>query len=206
MFMFLNRLKFKIFYKKYRKLNSHNFTSIKQYINLSKLQIGKKTYGDIYIVDYSANSNILLIGSYCSIASNVLFLLAGEHNINTISTYPFKVMCFNFEKEAGSKGDIIVKDDVWIGANAIICSGVTIGQGAIIAAGSVVTKDVEPYSIVGGNPAKHIKYRFSEECRTKLLNIDVVKLFDSISKEDIDFVYDDLTIEKLNNFLEKKNV
>ena len=145
----------------------------------------------------------MVIGSYCSIAEGVKFLLGGEHQINSISTYPFKVKVFGYKLEAGTKGSIIIKDDVWIGANAIICSGVTIGQGAIIAAGSVVTKDVEPYAIVGGNPAKVIKYRFDEEIRKKMLGIDIVRLFDGFVKDDISFIYQKLDENKLDIVLEK---
>ena len=205
--MFLiSKLKFHKYIKLFRKLNSHNYVTPRNYFDINKVQIGKKTYGNLYIVDYSPSDTKLIIGSYCSIANDVKFLLGGEHQINSISTYPFKVKFFGKSKEAGSKGNIIVNDDVWIGENAIICSGVTIGQGAIIAAGAVVTKNVDSYSIVGGNPAKHIKYRFSEDCRIKLLNTDIVKLFDTISKDELDFYYSELTIEKLNSFLEKHNV
>ena len=75
-----------------------------------------------------------------------------------------------------SKGNIIVEDDVWIGSNCVILSGVKIGKGSIVGAGSVVTKDVEPYSIVGGSPAKLIKYRFSAEIITALNKIDYSKI------------------------------
>ena len=108
--------------------------------------------------------------------------------------------CYNAES-LGTKGSIIVKDDVWIGTNAIICSGVTIGQGAIIAAGAVVTKDVAPYAIVGGNPAKVIKYRFDEGIRNKLLEIDISRLFCEIKQSDLDMIYTDLTLENLNRLL-----
>ena len=100
-------------------------------------------------------------------------------------------------------GNIIVNDDVWICEGAIICSGVTIGQGAVIAAGAVVTKDVEPYAIVGGNPARVIKYRFNEKLRQRLCEIDIEKLFSSFSKDDMTLVYKDLTEEILNNIMEK---
>lgn len=185
-------IKFKLFQKKYRKLNSHNRTIIMNYCDLSKIVIGKKTYGEIHITDWSFLDTKLRIGSYCSIAPNVQFLLGGEHQINSISTYPFKVYEFGYAREAGSKGDIVVKDDVWIGTNAIICSGVTIGQGAIVAAGAVVTKDVEPYAIVGGNPAKVIKYRFDEKLRRKMCEIDIVELFDMFDKNQENLIYDEL--------------
>jgi acetyltransferase-like isoleucine patch superfamily enzyme len=160
---------------------------------IDKVSVGKKTYGILNVTDYSPADTKLVIGSYCSISPGVQFLLGGEHQIDSISTFPFKVKCFEYEREAGSKGNIVVGDDVWIGTNAIICSGVKIGQGAIIAAGAVVTKDIEPYAIVGGNPAKLIRHRFGEEIRDKLLNTEIVKLFDSFEKKDVELIYSPLT-------------
>ena len=196
-------IKFHMFKKKYRKLNSHNFTQIMNYCDLSKVVVGKKTYGEIHVTDFSPADTKLYIGSYCSIAPNVRFLLGGEHQLYSISTYPFKVLTFGESREAGSKGDIVVKDDVWIGDGAIICSGVNIGQGAVIAAGAVITKDVEPYAIVGGNPAKFIKYRLDESLRKKLEKIDVAALFDKFTKEDMTAVYEKLNEEMLNEFLKR---
>ena len=197
-------IKLKIFKKKYRKLNKHNSTFINNYCDLSKIIVGKKTYGDINVTDWSPSDTKLYIGSYCSIAPGVQFLLGGEHQINSISTFPFKVKEFGYSREAVSKGNIVIKDDVWIGINAIICSGVTVGQGAIIAAGAVVTKDVEPYSIVGGTPAKLIKYRFDKECITRLLKINISDLFDSFSNNDIVNIYEPVEFNKLNKFLDEK--
>lgn len=198
----INKIKFKFFQKRYRKLNSHNNTIIMNYCDLNKIVVGKKTYGGIHITDWSPLDTKLIIGSYCSIAPGVQFLLGGEHQIKSISTYPFKVYNFGYLREAGSKGDIIIKDDVWIGTNAIICSGVTIGQGAIVAAGAVVTKNVEPYAIVGGNPAKLIKYRFTDECVKELTNLNIVDLFDRFTERELELIYDDLTIDKLKLILE----
>lgn len=189
--------------KKYSSINKHNNTAINNYCDISKIVVGKKTYGNLNVTDWSPSDHKLIIGSYCSIAPGVQFLLGGEHCTTTISTYPFKVYEFGYVREAGSKGDIVIKDDVWIGTNAIICSGVTIGQGAVIAAGAVVTKNVEPYSIVGGNPAKHIKYRFNEECRNKLMTVNIEKLFDKFTKNDEQLIYSDLDISKLTKILEK---
>ena len=84
---------------------------------------------------------------------------------------------------------------------AVSLKRVTIGQGAIIAAGAVVTKDVAPYAIVGGNPAKVIKYRFDESMRNKLLEIDISRLFCEIKQSDLDMIYTDLTLENLNRLL-----
>lgn len=197
-------IKFYFFRKKYRKQNKHNETTIMNFCDLSKVIIGKKTYGRIDVTDSSPDDTKLRIGSYCSIAPNVKFLLGGEHQLSSISTYPFKVKFFGEEKESGSKGDIVVKDDVWIGDSALICSGVTIGQGAVIAAGAVVTKDVEPYSIVGGNPTRFLKYRFSSEIRSKLLDCNIIELFDSFEKKDLSKIYSPLTEEKLSEFLSSK--
>lgn len=197
----INKLKFIFFKKKFRKLNKHNTTEISNYCDLSKIIIGKKTYGELHVIDWSPLNTKLYIGSYCSIAPGVQFLLGGEHQINSISTYPFKVKVFGYEREAGSKGNIVIKDDVWIGTNAIICSGITIGQGAIVAAGAVVTKDIPPYAIVGGNPAKIIKYRFDENCIKRLCSIDIVELFDKFTNENEKEIYEELTNEKLDSFL-----
>lgn len=198
-------IKLKLFQKKFRKLNNHNYVEIMNFCNLEKIQIGKKTYGKINIIDYSNSNNVLKIGSYCSIAPNVRFLLGGEHKLNCISTYPFKVKVFGDKFEALSKGNIILEDDVWIGEGAIICSGITIGQGAVIAAGSVVTKDVEPYAIIGGNPAKVIKYRFNSELIEKLTKINIEQLFDSFTKEQISIIYEKLDDEILTKILENKD-
>ena len=199
--VFINLMKLYLFKKRWRKLNKHNKTRISNFVNLNHIEVGKNTYGKIHVVDASPIGNKLIIGSYCSIAENVKFLLGGEHKINTISTYPFKTLCFGLGCEAGSKGNIIIKDDVWIGENALICSGVTIGQGAIIAAGSVVVKDVAPYSIVGGNPAKLIRFRFEENIRNKLCNINIVELFDSFTKEDLTDIYEPINESNIRKII-----
>ena len=187
------------FQKKWRESNSHNFTQLKDNIDTSHIQVGKNTYGTLDVFNSSRENICLKIGSYCSIANGVHFLLAGEHNTDSVSTYPFKVMLWGEDKEATSKGDIIIGDDVWIAINAIICSGVKIGQGAVIGAGAVVTKDVPPYAIVGGNPAKIIRYRFDEELIKKLLSIDIVKLFDSFGRENAEVIYTKLDNEIFEN-------
>ena len=119
----------------------------------------------------------LIIGKFCMIASDVKFIMNGaNHLTDSLSTYPFAIFGNGWEnamegKTYPKKGDINIGNDVWIGYNATIMSGVTIGDGAIIAANSTVIKDVEPYSIVGGNPAKEIKKRFSKEVIIKLLEL-----------------------------------
>lgn len=201
--MLLHRLKIYNMNKKFRKANPKADVYFPELCDLSKITVGKHSYGMIHYDWLSDGKEKLVIGNYCSIGPNVRFILAGEHNLNTISTFPFKVKRFGFQREAGSKGDIVVKDDVWIGANAIICSGVTIGQGAVVAAGTVVTKNVEPYAIIGGNPAKFIKYRFSEKTRNELTKIDICALFDSFTEDDIEMIYSELTEDILNKMLIK---
>ena len=160
----------------WRKKNKDNFTNIKNTFPIDHVRVGKGTYGGIKVIDYGKKSN-LLIGNYCSIAEEVTFILSGEHPMDRISTFPFDVYYLKKEENiAETNGDIVIEDDVWIGYGATILSGVRIGQGAVIASGAIVTKDVEPYSVVGGVPAKHIKYRFSKEIREKLLNISFEKI------------------------------
>ncbi|MDP1844571.1 MAG: CatB-related O-acetyltransferase [Sediminibacterium sp.] len=119
----------------------------------------------------------LIIGKFCMIASDVKFIMNGaNHLTNALTTYPFAIFGNGWEsamenKAYPQKGNINIGNDVWIGYNATIMAGVTIGDGAIIATNSTVIKDVEPYSIVGGNPAKEIRKRFSEEVIVKLLEL-----------------------------------
>ena len=136
-----------------------------------------------------------------SIAPDVKFILGSDHNYKILSTYPFKVKVCGEKYEALSKGSIIVEDDVWIGANAIILSGIRIGQGAVVAAGSVVTKDVEPYSIVAGNPAKIMKYRFPREIIEKMKNFNVGMLTENSIKTNINDMYKELTCENVDSLL-----
>ena len=126
-----------------------------QYTN-SQIDVGDFTYGQpiVHIWDETTK---LKIGKFCSIGGNVQILLGGEHHHEWITTYPFDVLLDGMT--AKSKGDVEIGNDVWIGDDAMILSGVRIGDGAVIGAGSVVTKDVKDYTIVGGAPAKFIRYR-----------------------------------------------
>ncbi len=119
----------------------------------------------------------LIIGNFCSIGSGAVFMMAGNqgHRSDWISTFPFFYQDdVNFSEAQDGfarAGDTVIGNDVWIGSEAMIMAGVTIGDGAIIASRAVVTKDVAPYEVVGSNPAKHIKFRFSELEREKLNQI-----------------------------------
>jgi len=142
----------------------------------------------------------LIIGKFCMIASEVKFIMNGaNHLTSAITSYPFAIFGNGWEKAMDGKsypqkGDITIGNDVWIGYNATIMAGVTIGDGAIIATNSTVVKDVEPYSIVGGNPAKEIRKRFTEDKIAKLLKIkwwnwDIERITENIqnlTENDID--------------------
>lgn len=138
----------------------------------------------------------VIIGKYCSIAIHSLFILA-HHRSDWVTTSPGPPL------SAISRGDIVIGNDVWIGAQCIIMDGLTIGDGAIVAAGAVVTKSVPPYAIVGGNPAKVIRYRFSQDQISKLLQVKwwdfeqetVDKLKPLLFSSDIDaFIFEALQV------------
>ena len=128
---------------------------------------------------YPINQDKLVIGKFCSIACGAKFLFnSANHTLSSLSTYPFPLFFeeWNLEKKAvtqawDNKGDIIVGNDVWIGYEAVILAGVHIGDGAVIGTRAVVTKDVPPYTIVGGVPAKPIKKRFPEKTISMLLDM-----------------------------------
>jgi acetyltransferase-like isoleucine patch superfamily enzyme len=173
--------------------------------DMNRVEIGRYSYGDLYPVMWYDNGSKLRIGSFCSVAEETRFMVGGEHTYKTISTFPFDVFTTHTSgPHDGSKGDIVVKDDVWIGFRAIIMSGVTIGQGAMVAANAVVTKNVPPYAIVGGNPARIIKYRFSEEVIARLLEFaDYDKLTFETIANNLDFLlHEELTLETLPKFRE----
>ena len=147
-------------------------------VGKSKISIGRFTYGvnNLSIKQWGEGAS-LNIGCFCSIATNVTIFLGGNHRVDWITTFPFGHI---FQEELGghcieghpcSNGDVHIGNDVWIGSGATILSGVTIGDGAVLAANANVASDVLPFTIVGGNPAKIIKMRFSDEIISLLLNL-----------------------------------
>lgn len=130
-----------------------------------------------YLMPDRTDVDKLIIGNYCSIGSGAVFMMAGNqgHHAHWISTFPFFYQNnehFSKAKDAFKcAGDTVIGHDVWIGSEAMIMSGITVGDGAIIASRAVVTKNVAPYSIVAANPAKHIRFRFTESEIAQLLDM-----------------------------------
>lgn len=152
-----------------------NFLYTKKHFRSDYMDVGDYTYGMPHL-QYPWPGVKLIMGKFCAMAVNVRFYLGGNHNTDAVSTYPFPLLMSDYPKAASiphpaSKGNIVVGNDVWFGENAIILSGVTIGDGAVIGLGSVVTKDVPPYSIVAGNPARVRKMRFDDDVIAELLRI-----------------------------------
>lgn len=161
---------------------------LKNFVKASNIFIGDYTYFDdpkngpekfeeynvLYNYDFSKVK--LIIGKFCAIAAEVKFIMTGDHKLDAISTYPFPIFQQGWEsvydvKDLPVKGDLIIGNDVWIGYDSLIRNGVNVGDGAIIAARSVVVKDVPPYAIVAGNPAQIVKMRFDDVTIDRLLKI-----------------------------------
>jgi virginiamycin A acetyltransferase len=159
---------------------------LKNFITRPNIDVGDYTYYDdpkgperfeenvLYHFDFVGDR--LIIGKFCSIAAETRFIMnGGNHATDGFSTFPFSVFGRGWEAAAPAswphKGDTVVGHDVWIGFGSTIMPGVRIGNGAIVATGSVVTREVEPFAIVGGNPATLIRHRFGEATRNALLDI-----------------------------------
>ena len=185
---------------------------LKNIITDPNIIVGDYTYYDDFEDVHNFEKNVkyhfdftgdqLIIGKFCMIASDAKFIMNGANHLsNAISTYPFSIFGNGWEnamegKAYPNKGNIEIGNDVWIGYNATIMAGVKIGDGAIIATNATVVSDVEPYSIVGGNPAREIKKRFSPEIIERLLklqwwNWDIEKITKNVQN------LTDLDIDKL---------
>ncbi|HEY9897974.1 MAG TPA: Vat family streptogramin A O-acetyltransferase [Pantanalinema sp.] len=184
---------------------------IKNTVTNPNILIGAYTYYDDPVDSENFERNVLyhfpfigdklIIGKFCALATGVKFIMNGaNHKLSGISTYPFQIFGNGWEKvmpelqDLPFKGDTIVGNDVWIGYEALIMPGVTIGDGAIIASKSVVVGNVPPYTVVGGNPAKVIKQRFSDEIIAALLELKwwdwpverITRSLESITSGDIE--------------------
>lgn len=164
---------------------------LKHVVTNPNIQIGDYTMYNDFVHDprqfeknnvlyhYPINGDTLRIGKFCSIACGAKFLFASaNHTQTSVSTYPFPIFFEEWDLDIGDvtlawdhKGDIVIGNDVWIGYEAVVMAGVTIGDGAIIGARAVVTKDVPPYTIVGGVPARKIRRRFSDNVIARLLEL-----------------------------------
>ena len=175
----MKKIKKYLLQKKFKKKNVHNNTWMANIFDIDKVKIGIGTYGPLFVKEYGNKNEALEIGNYCSIAHGVKFLLGGEHNYKLFSTYPFQKKFNIKDNESITKGKIVVEDDVWIGEDSLILSGVKIGKGAVIGAGTIVSKNIPPYAIFAGEQI--IKYRFNGSIVKELMKID----FSNITKEKI---------------------
>ena len=177
--------------KIYPRTGDQETVYLKSVITKPNIKVGEYTMYNDFVSDptrfennnvlyhYPVNNDKLIIGKYCSIACGAKFMFtSGNHKMSSLSTYPFPLFFEEWDLERNevteawdNKGDIIIGNDVWIGYEAVIMQGVHIGDGAIIAARALVTKDVAPYTIAGGVPARAIRTRFPEETVKKLMKI-----------------------------------
>lgn len=187
------------FIKKWTLQNTHNNVTPKNSFDMKRVKIGSYSYGALELFTYNSNNtnDILEIGNFVSISSNVKFFLDEHHQSKTFTTFPLKSIFFGMQNfdDAISKGSIIIDDEVWIGANSTILSGVHIGKGAIVATGSVVVSNIPPYSVVGGVPAKIIKFRFDQELIDKLTIIKLINIPKTIIESNIEIFYKEINLE-----------
>ncbi len=177
--------------KIYPRKNDKQTVYLKNVIKRKNIVVGDYTIYNDFVNDpclfeqnnvlyqYPVNNDKLIIGKFCSIACGAKFIFtSANHTLKSLSTYPFPIFFDEWNLDAKSitsawdnKGDIVIGNDVWIGYEAVIMPGVKIGDGAIIGTRAVVTKDVEPYTIVGGVPARVIRKRFDDKTIAKLMKI-----------------------------------
>lgn len=187
----------------FEKKTQYRLPLTKDFFKDKPFVIGDFTYGFPRVMLYGDDAN-LYIGNYCSIAQDVLIFLGGNHRVDWISTYPF---AFNdsfdsvgeIKGHPSTKGDVKIGNDVWIGYGATILSGVTIGNGAVIGTRSVVAKNVPAYAVVVGNPAKIVKYRFTQE------HIDMLEKIAwwNWPKEKVEARVIDLSSDNIENFVKE---
>lgn len=157
--------------------------------------VGRWTYGDPRVLSWGEGAT-LKVGAFCSIADGVKVFLGGEHRMDWATTFPFNVLWDSAKHIPGhpkTKGDVVIGNDVWLGAESVILSGVTIGDGAVVGARAVVSRDVKPYAVVAGNPAMFVRKRFDDHSVARLVEL---KWWD----------FDDATIEKLLPLMLNENI
>ena len=178
-------------WKIYPRSQGHSTVYLQNVVTDPSISVGEYTIYDDFVRDprefqknnvlyhYPVNRERLVIGRFCSIACGAKFLFnSANHTLNSLSTYPFPILFEEWPLDVediprawDNRGDIVVGNDVWIGYEAVILAGVTIGDGAVIGARAVVTRDVPPYTIVGGVPAKPIRTRFDRDTAERLLEL-----------------------------------
>lgn len=158
---------------------------------LPGVEIGRHTYGLTKESFFVPHKNVpVRIGSFCSVGPGVLFICAAEHRVDTATTFPIQFVDGKIRNAPGTvgKGPITVGHDVWFGARCIVLGGVTIGNGAVIGAGSIVTRDIPPYAIAVGNPARVIRYRFSPEIIERLQSSQWWNWSDDLIRERVELL------------------
>lgn len=179
-------------------------------MTINSVVAGRFTYGHKKIrIRTWGEGHQLKLGSFCSIAPNVTVYLGGNHRVDWVTTFPFghifqdSLGGENIVGHPSSNGDVVVGNDVWIGSGATLMSGVSIGNGAVIAANAHVVSDVEPYAIVGGNPAKHLKFRFDKEIRNLLLELRWWDLDEATIREIAPEISQPPEVQTLRNLIER---
>jgi acetyltransferase-like isoleucine patch superfamily enzyme len=190
--------------RRLERLTTPEFGSIAWLKQQGMLVVGRHSYGPpAFVRVVAGDSAKVIIGNWCSLASDVEIMPGGNHRMDTVTTYPIQRMLgLGGAEEAGqpwSKGDVVIGNDVWIGRGAKILGGVTIGDGAVVAAWSVVTKSVAPYTLVAGVPAQAMRRRFSQEIIDSLLRIRWWDWEDAVVIERID----ELASDDLLSFTQK---
>ena len=181
-----------------RRAALHHYVQQREHYTMEPLSRGRYSYGDPLIARSVQDRENVHIGAFVSIGPDVVLQDGGSHRTDWVTTFPLRV-CLDLpgayeDGHPRGKGNIVIGNDVWIGRGARVLSGVTIGDGSVVGAYGVVTKDVSPYSIVGGNPAREIRKRFSDRQVASLLRIawwdwpleKIVACVDELSDADVD--------------------
>jgi acetyltransferase-like isoleucine patch superfamily enzyme len=206
---FIKLFKFCSLKARWKIKNKGNFTFPVKNFPLHLVSVGDFTYGPIDIYFWNSPGEGLVIGKYCSIAADVKFILGGNHRIDTLLSYPVHNRFIKNEVEAHTKGPIVIENDVWIGTDVIILSGLTIGRGCIVAAGSVVTRSFPPYTVIGGNPARVLKSRFDQKVVEELCSIDFDDVTPDFLTENFALIDKTLTgdvLKEINSKLRSKSI
>lgn len=152
-----------------------NLAQQRRLVRAGRMTVGPHTYGIPIVKAYDHDDARLVVGDYCSLSETAIVMIGGYHPIDRVTTYPLRIMWrlpgAGRDGYPARRGDTVIGSDVWLTQRSFVGGGVRVGDGAVVAAGAVVVRDVPPYAVVGGNPARVIRYRHSEEQREALLEI-----------------------------------